>query len=206
MNHYKWLTLVALALVSPVQAKDVYKARAADGSVIFSDKPIPGGQIIHIKDIPTVSLPKAHKGGTITYPLKTTGVQGNIARYEKLSITTPENDSTLENQSGEAMVILALKPGLQSGHKYRLVLDGKPIDPPTQKSAFRLNNLDRGDHTLQGQVVDKDGLPVIASEVVTIHVHRPSIGQKSGEEPATEATPPVPEAPKSPADEPAPTQ
>jgi len=188
MNHCKWLILVALVLAGPAPAKDIYKARAADGSVIFSDKPIPGGQVIHIKDIPTVSLPKHNKGGAISYPLKPGSVQGSIARYEKLEITTPVNGSTLENQSGELNVVLSLKPGLQSGHKYRLVLDTKPIDPPTIRSAFRLNNLDRGEHTLQGQVVDKDGLPIIASEVVTIHVHRPAIEQNSNEQ-----TPPPPQ-------------
>lgn len=187
MAHYKWLALVALALVSPLQAKDIYKARGADGSIIFSDTPIPGGQIIHVKDIPTVSLPKPHKGGAISYPLKSTGVQGSIARYEKLIISTPENDSTLENQTGELNVILTLKPGLQPGHKYRLVLDAKPLDPPTAKNAFRLNNLDRGDHTIQGQVVDKDGLPVVASDTFTIHVHRPAIEQKSAVEPEPKA-------------------
>ncbi len=187
MRKLTWLAVCAAAFISPLYAKDLYRARGADGSIIFSDKPIPGGQIIHVKDIPTISLPKPNKGGAVSYPIKSVSVQGGIARYSKLVIASPTNDSTLENQSGELNVELNLSPGLQAGHKYRLVLDGKKIDPPTVKNVFKLNNLDRGDHKIQGEVVDKDGLPVIASEIVTIHVHRPSIEPKE----AQETPPPV---------------
>lgn len=198
MNKYGWkenslAAALLMAVILPVAAKDIYKARGADGSLIFSDKPIPGGERLHIKDIPTVSMPKAHKGGAISYPIKSPGLQSSsIARYEKLLIKSPANDSTLDNQTGELTVELSLTPPLQTNHKFKLILDNKPIDPPTAKSSFRLNNLDRGDHRLQGQVVDKDGLPVISSEVFTVHVHRPSIDTKEpnlGSLPQKENTP-----------------
>lgn len=194
MRKLTWLAVCAAALISPLYAKDLYRARSADGSVIFSDKPIPGGQIIHVKDIPTITLPKSNKGGAVSYPIKSTSVQGGIARYSKLTIVSPTDDSTLENQSGELNVELKLSPGLQAGHKYRLVLDGKKIDPPTVKNVFKLNNLDRGDHKIQAEVLDKDGLPVITSEIVTIHVHRPSIEPKEVQETPPPVTPSTNEA------------
>ncbi|MBS1220075.1 MAG: hypothetical protein H6R21_3208, partial [Proteobacteria bacterium] len=44
-----------------------------------------------------------------------------------------------------------------------------------QDSSVTLENLDRGSHTLQGQIVDARGEVLMSSETVTVHLHRQSV-------------------------------
>nr|WP_172604530.1 DUF4124 domain-containing protein [Pseudomonas fluorescens] len=99
-------------------------------------------------------------------------------RYDMLRILVPEPDATLRSSAGELIVSVTSEPGLQSGHRYRLLLDGKATSEPGLSPVFPLNNIDRGSHNLSVEILDADGHTVERTANQPFHMLRISLAQK----------------------------
>ena len=69
-----------------------------------------------------------------------------------------------------------LEPALKAdlGHQLVVLVDGQ-AQAPVQGTNITLENVDRGSHTLQGQIIDAAGKVLISSPSITVHLHRQSV-------------------------------
>lgn len=79
--------------------------------------------------------------------------------YDMLRILIPEPDATLRSSAGELIVSVTSEPGLQSGHRYRLLLDGKATGEPGVSPVFALSNIDRAATAFQSRFSTPPGVP-----------------------------------------------
>ncbi len=96
-----------------------------------------------------------------------------VFRYESLVVTSPEPEQTLWNIGGVVTVSLALSPALRSGHQVRVYYDGNPQEVTGLN--FQLQEVYRGAHNLQAEVLDQNGNVMIRSQPSRFYVQQTSI-------------------------------
>lgn len=97
----------------------------------------------------------------------------------------PEPDATIRSSAGELIVSITSEPGLQPGHRYRLLLDGQPTAEPGPSPVFALGNIDRGSHNLSVEILDEHGRTVERTANQPFHMLRISLAQKRQVKPCT---------------------
>jgi len=168
--------LVAAALLSvQVQAKsdEIYRSRAADGSIIFSDQPIPGAESIEIR--PTQTVPAFKDTPSDTAPTKKTGESSQAGVYQQLMIASPINDETLRENAGTVTVTYISNPPLKDKKWYTTCASGsmaRPSRRPPVTLGVTVNNVDRGDHELVGEILSDEGVVLIQSDKTVFHLRR----------------------------------
>jgi hypothetical protein len=162
----KTIFLILIMLPFVVWA-DIYMWNDKNGVAHFSETPVPGAQRAQLENIQTYAAPILPVDKA---PNSTANIKPN---YKDLRIIQPADQQTiLNNKQGDITIKIAVQPKLQNNHKFQLLLDGKVL--LVQKQAvFKLNNIDRGTHTLQMQVIDKQNKILINSSAITIYVQRP---------------------------------
>ena len=163
------LILVGLALCVGVLAQDrVYKRVNPDGSVEYSDQPTQGAEVMKVPKGSTFTMPATPS--STAAPADSTAEEAS-ASYDSLEITQPMNDKTIRSNEGKLTALARVTPELDSNHRFRWNMDGD-IVPDVNSPELRLNNINRGSHTLQAEIVDADGKVIISSETITFHLMR----------------------------------
>ena len=99
----------------------------ADGTVHYSDRPVPGATQVYLPDATTpapvprpsqAASPGASSAATTTVPL------GETAQYTQLAISSPAPQATLWNLGGVLTVDIVVGPRLQPGHRLGIIYDG----------------------------------------------------------------------------------
>lgn len=98
--------------------------------------------------------------------------------YKNFEMTFPVNQQTFHNQR-RIIVSFDVQPGLRSGDTIQLFVDGQPYGPPQASTNLLLDNLDRGEHTVSAQLLDRNGRAIFTLDDRTIYIHYASIGPKS---------------------------
>lgn len=171
MNLLPFAFLLTCATVS---ATEVYMSRDEQGNIIFSDRPSAGAQRHEVRELPSVpafTAPvTAQQPSTVNEP---------TFSYTSLSIITPTNGQTIPTgMAGNVEISGVLSPGLREADTLILLSNGNVLRQGRQTS-FQLQNLERGEHTLQMVVRDKDGKTLISSNPVTLYVQRASVLNRS---------------------------
>ena len=170
------LLLMSLTLCLAAFAQDkVYKRVNPDGSVEYSDQPIQGGEVMQVPRGSTFTMPETSV--TETAPAEEPSVS-----YDSLEITQPMNDETIRSNEGKLTALARVAPDLDTNHRFRWKMDGEVIQN-VNSPELRLNNVDRGSHTLQAEIVDPDGKVVISSDSITFHLMRYRIPSPSPKTP-----------------------
>ena len=163
------LLLLSLTLCFGVWAQDrVYKRVNPDGSVEYSDQPIEGADVMKVPKGSTFTMPEAPTSST--KPAEKKPEEPKV-EYESLEITRPMNDEAIRSNEGKVTALARSVPGLDANHRFRWNMDGAPVQQ-VNAPELRLNNVNRGTHTLQVQIVDADGKVVMSSETITFHLLR----------------------------------
>jgi len=172
-NRTILLGFVALLLSLPVAAA-VYMEKDAEGNTVFTDRP----SSENAKPI-KLTPPSIYKAPAIPTPSDSPSTdQNNDAQgYEFVTITHPADDSPIRENSGALEVNIDLIPALKPDHRFVLLLDGIPATEG-QGTTLRLQNIDRGTHTIQVQIVDDSNNVIISSESVTFHMLRVAIPRR----------------------------
>lgn len=169
---------LALLCMLPSVAAEIYRYVDPENGVEFSDMPRPGAERIVIPETqraPAARLLPAAPAAPAAADVAT----GTAVPYEQVQITDPLDQGTVRDNSGNMLVSVALKPGLQVpfGHKLQLLLDGEPVSTGTAIN-FSLSGIDRGTHTLEAVVLGADDTPLASSPTTTFHLHRAVIQRK----------------------------
>jgi hypothetical protein len=142
---------------------DAYTWTDEDGIVHYSDRPQPGAK--------RVALPESKSGSRAPVNRSTTTTTSGDAdeavedagpfRYESLEVSAPAPEETLWNIEGVLNVSLALSPALQPGHQVRVYFDGTPR--MVSGASFQIDEVFRGVHNIQAEVLDETGKLMIRS-------------------------------------------
>jgi len=150
-----------------VAAEKVYKKVNPDGTVEFTDKPSGDAKEIPVRKTPSIKIKPAPN-----LNLNTTAGKKQVFTYDEVVVTAPANDETIRDNTGNISIAGMIRPEVQTGlgHQMRWMMDGKPLEETGL--AFQLANVDRGTHSVQLQVIDKQGEVVASSQSVTFHLLR----------------------------------
>ena len=171
------ILILALALTLPLAAQEkVYKKIHPDGSVEYSDKPIPGGELMNVPKGTVVTLPKPadFKAAETTGERKAAEKKQaaeHAAVYTRFEIVRPKDDEAIRSNSGDFTAQLVLEPGIVEGDRLRWKMDGNVVEGAGSLTLI-MRNVDRGTHTLQAEIVDGQGKVIKSTPVVTFHLLR----------------------------------
>ncbi|WP_198588698.1 DUF4124 domain-containing protein [Alloalcanivorax mobilis] len=150
----------------------IYRTTDKNGNVVFTDNPADKSRAepVRLREPNTVPMkaplpvgePKAADDKQ----------QPAFQGYQRLAITSPEDQATVRNPSSPVPVRISLEPALRDGHRLVVLDNGTPLQGQA------LENPNRGSHTLQVEVRDASGASVARSEPVVIYVHRTSVSQQ----------------------------
>jgi len=171
--------LSALLLVVPIaaHAAKIYKWTDPQGNVIYSDTPRPGAVEMDVPTAPAGIEPVPPQD--LAQPQRPAA---QPAAYQALTVVAPADQQIIENTGGWVNVSLVAEPALRAaeGHAIRLRLDGQALDTRYPGSEIAMPNVERGQHTLEAEVVDPAGKVLITSAVVAFTVQAPSADAPAG--------------------------
>ncbi len=151
------LGLLATAAVSA----DVWRWVDDDGVVHFSDTPRQGAERIDVSESTRTTGARIYQSTTPSNADEPETPTEQAFKYESLSISSPGAEETLWNIEGTLSVSLSLSPGLQAGHQVRVYFNGEPR--LVNSTSFTIDEVYRGVHNLQAEVLDATGRMMIRS-------------------------------------------
>ncbi len=164
--------LLGLLASSSVLAQ-AYTWTDEDGIVHYSDRPQPGATEV---DLSKFRAPQGNSLVRKRLPERssiTNDADTSTSRYESLAVASPSAEQTLWNIEGTLSVSLALSPALRGGHRVQVYFDGAPQD--VSGLSFQLQEVYRGAHNLQAEVVDQAGKVLIRSQPSRFYVQQTSV-------------------------------
>jgi len=152
---------------------EVFTYIDAQGNRVFTDQP--GTRNAKRVPLATSNRMSANPSGAV--PVIAAKAKP-LFHYDMLRVLVPDPDATIRSTAGELIVSVTSEPGLQQGHRYRLLLDGQPTAEPGPSPVFALNNIDRGSHNLSVEILDEQGRTVERTANQPFHMQRISLAQK----------------------------
>ena len=173
MDHRLVIILLGLCAGGAAYGQ-AYTWTDEDGVVHYSDLPRPGATEVDLgkyrapaseRERPVPRAPRAAPRREDPEP--------QVFRYESLAVASPAAEQTLWNIGGVLNVSLALRPALRPGHRVRVYFDGNPQE--ISGLNVQLQEVYRGAHNLQAEVLDENGRLMIRSQPSRFYVQQTSI-------------------------------
>ncbi|UVL01257.1 DUF4124 domain-containing protein [Pseudomonas sp. B21-048] len=162
-------------LISLPAMAEVFTYVDAQGNRVFTDQP--GTR--NAKRVPLATSNRMSPNPSGAAPMTAAKNQAKtLFHYDMLRVLVPEPDATIRSTAGELIVSVTSEPGLQQGHRYRLLLDGQPTAEPGPSPVFALSNIDRGSHNLSVEILDEQDRTVERTANQPFHMLRISLAQK----------------------------
>lgn len=168
----KWLILLSALSATSASSAPAWTWVDADGTVHFSDRPVPGARQVQIVGAQgfttqqTAPAPASVARESATTP---------AALYQVAEIVSPADQETLRNIGGALTVLVRFQPALRPDHRFDLALDGERQNLNATSSRVSLQDVFRGSHTLQLIVTDASGAEITRSAPRTFFVQQTSI-------------------------------
>lgn len=175
--------IALLCLASNIAlANGIYSYTDAQGNRVYTDKPpatqpssLKAAELSPINSI-TMPVPRAH----------TERPQHSVAQHEQQDITAyssvtllqPEHESTVRANDRVLHVHVLSDPALKPSHSYQLWLDGAPKGAPSQSTSWRVEEIDRGTHSVQVHIVDALGNSIAQSSSHSIHLRQTTLNER----------------------------
>ena len=169
---HKWLITIWF-LGSTAQATPVYRWVDENGQVNYSDRPGPGAVLIELSTSAPIldAGPSSPRGPQRAMEPRTPAV----AAYETLAVLQPASRETLWGTAGRVEVAIGVSPELQPRHSLALYMDGALAEFGTNATGFAIEDVARGEHTVQAVILDEAGRELLRSAPVTFFVQQTSI-------------------------------
>jgi hypothetical protein len=166
------LLLLGILAAGALLAEEAYMWTDEDGIVHYSDRPEPGAKKIYLPEPNASRSLSRSKSATPAADDESEQPEGPF-RYESLAVASPAAEATLWNIEGALSVSLSLNPALQQGHQVRVYFDGTP--QMVSGTSFQLQEVWRGEHNLQAEVVDATGKLMIRSKPIRFYVQQSTV-------------------------------
>lgn len=157
-------------LASALVFAEAYRWVDEDGVVHYSDRPREGAEEVHLSEYSRNTGARLYTSKAPTRDAEEESADAGPFRYESLSVAAPGAEETLWNIEGTLNVSLALSPGLQSGHQVRVYFDGE--QRMVSGTSFQIEEVFRGVHNIQAEVVDQTGKLMIRSKPNRFYVQQ----------------------------------
>jgi hypothetical protein len=118
-------------------------------------------------------MPTPRRSIAARAPASASDEQQPTVGYDSLTVASPAAEETLWNIGGVLNVSLNLQPALQQGHQLRVYFDGTPQE--VSGTQFQLQEVYRGAHNLQAEILDENGQLMIRSEPIRFYVQQTTI-------------------------------
>ena len=181
---------IALLFATPVFGQ-AYRWVDADGVVHYSDRPHPGAETIELEGVGRLGTSRGDSAPPPARPAETppggaaveqrpgdTAAQSapRAGGYTSLEIVRPLQGETLWNIGSKLAVSLRMSPPLADGDRIRLLLDGRKLtDLPTGELDITIDEVYRGQHTLQAEIESSRGETLTQSPIKTFYVQQTTI-------------------------------
>ena len=169
----RFIAILLGLLASSSALAQAYTWTDADGVVHYSDRPQPGATEV---DLGKYSAPQGNTLARKPLPQRSSTTDDAAAsafRYTNLAVASPAAEQTLWNIEATLSVSLALSPALQRNHRIRVYFDGTLQE--VSGLSFQLQEVYRGAHNLQAEVVDQAGNVLIRSQPSRFYVQQTSV-------------------------------
>ncbi len=166
------LVLLGLLVMPHALADQAYVWTDEDGVVHYSDRPHPGAKRVELQ-APNTSRSPSRGSDAQSAEGDDAAEPAAPFRYESLEVANPGPEETLWNIEGSLNVTLALTPALRPGHQIRVYFDGNPRLVNTTTS--RIDEVWRGVHNLQAEVLDETGNMMIRSRTNRFYVQQNTV-------------------------------
>jgi hypothetical protein len=168
------LVLLGLLVMPFAAAEEAYVWTDDEGVVHYSDRPVPGARRIELSDPNTSQspAPRRRDSDEAGEADEQTADSGPF-RYENFEIVSPGAEETLWNIEGVLNVSMTLSPPLQPGHQVRVYFDGTP--QIVSGTNVQLQEVWRGVHNLQAEVLDETGKMLIRSRTNRFYVQQTTV-------------------------------
>ncbi|WP_336290005.1 DUF4124 domain-containing protein [Aeromonas dhakensis] len=173
-----WMLSLLLLATSAAQAAKVYSWTDNQGVVHYTDAPPPGQKAKEVDLRVAPFIGTAPRSVQVDNFNNLTGVdakKGKEAAKLVIELLSPEQGSTLRDNTGNVVFQGQVRPQPPTQYDVRLTLDGKAAPLVNNALAIRVENLDRGAHEAQLELLAKDGTILAKSKAVTFYLHRASI-------------------------------
>ena len=153
----------------------VYRWVDDKGVVHYSDTPpAPGTKETELPKLQTFSSKSLTQGTPVDGSSPDDSTPPPAAPPYRPVITSPANEATIRETSGEVTVETSTPPG---GLGLVYYYDGKAQNPtPTPSTSYLLTGVERGTHTVAVAAVDGGGKEVGRSDTVTFYMKPPTVG------------------------------
>jgi hypothetical protein len=166
-------------MVASVVFGQAYTWVDEDGVVHYSDRPQPGATEIQLPTTRPSSQPTRRPAPSSSAAAATRqpepAEEEKPFSYESLTVASPAAEETLWNIESVLNVTLDLRPGLQQGHRVRVFFDGEPR--MVSGLSFQIEEVYRGVHNLQAEILDETGKLMIRSIPNRFYVQAMAIGR-----------------------------
>jgi hypothetical protein len=163
-----------LLAASAVMAQ-AYRWVDEDGIVHYSDRPRPGAEQVVLPESNTIAVRRVDSSAAAATSSSQQAAPAAAFRYETLEVAAPRAEETLWNIEGVLNVSLTLSPSLQPGHQVRVYFNGEQRE--VTGTSFQLQEVYRGVHNIQAEVIDETGTLMIRSQPNRFYVQQNVIGR-----------------------------
>ncbi|MDH5764588.1 MAG: DUF4124 domain-containing protein [Gammaproteobacteria bacterium] len=162
--------LIVLCLFFTSSYAELYKWIDETGETVYSDEPP------NDKAEPLVPPPISTTPAVKYTPKAKPEIEEELKEtsYSVFKIASPTTNQILEDNTGNITVNFKISPALdiKQGHTISLLLDNQKKIEGGTSSSLVLKNIDRGTHSLQALIKNKQRKTLKKSQVVTIHMRR----------------------------------
>ncbi|WDD98423.1 MULTISPECIES: DUF4124 domain-containing protein [Thalassomonas] len=160
------LLAVLLSFAVEATSTKIYVWRNEQGVLVFSDTPRPGAEEVKVEN----KNDQLTSVDTSILDIKPKAIE---EKYQ-VSISQPENNATVRDNTGSVYVAGRIKPIFKKGLKIQLYLDNTPYQEPQDHSMFVLRNIDRGEHKIKMDLINNQGKVIASSKPIVFYMHRAS--------------------------------
>ena len=168
-----FLALCLLA-ASAMAAQEAYRWVDEDGIVHYSDKPREGAELILLPDPNVATIRRPRRATSTAEVQQDEPDEEQPAGYQSIEIVSPVAEETLWNIEGVLNVSVRLTPALQPGHQVRAYHNGQA--QPVSGTSFQIQEVWRGVHNIQVEVLDATGKLMIRSQPNRFYVQQNTVG------------------------------
>jgi hypothetical protein len=173
MESRSILLILCLLVATVALAQEAYRWVDEDGVVHYSDRPRDGAEQIELPT-PNVTATRQRTTPATTSRDEAPAEASPVVRYDSIEVVSPAAEETLWNIEGVLSVSVALSPALQPGHQMRAYHNGQMT--PVSGTSFQIQEVWRGSHNIQVEVVDETGKLMIRSKSTRFYVQQNTVG------------------------------
>lgn len=162
--------LLAMAVQAQETRRELWTWKDANGVTQYSDRPVPGAKKVELAGVSSPATSTAAPAATEGEPPVRADVPASV-QYTALEFVSPQNEESFFDAAATVAVQLRSEPGLATGHRVVLYLDGQQVGEGYEHT---LGQLARGAHSLAAVIYDDQGNERLRSAPRVFYLKQPT--------------------------------